>query len=123
MPFDEALAVRIRKRMAKRSDVVERKMFGGRPFLVRGHMCCGIIGSDLMVRVGRDDFERLLAEPHARPMDFTGRPSRGMLYVSPEGLRTTRSLGTWLDRGLRYVLALPPKAASARRTFSRDRRA
>ncbi len=93
------------------SDVAERKMFGGLAFLVRGHMCCGIIGSDLMVRVGRDDFERLVAKPHARPMDFTGRPSKGMVYVSPAGLRTTRSLSTWIDRGLRFISTLPPKSA------------
>ncbi len=121
MPFDERLAARIRQRMDGRSDVAERKMFGGIAFLVRGHMCCGIIGSDLMVRVGRDDFERLVAEPHARPMDFTGRPSKGMVYVSPAGLRTTRSLSTWVDRGLRFVSTLPPKSAGASGASRRPR--
>jgi TfoX/Sxy family transcriptional regulator of competence genes len=113
MSFDEKLAARIRERWDGRSDVTERKMFGGLAFLIRGHMCCGIIGSDLMVRVGHDDFERMVAEPHARPMDFTGRPSRGMVYVSLAGVRTTRSLSTWLDRGLRFISTLPPKSAGA----------
>ena len=112
MPYDERLAARIRERMEGRSDVAERKMFGGLAFLVSGHMCCGVIGSDLVVRVGPDAHERLVREPHARPMDFTGRPSKGMVYVSPTGLRTTRSLSRWVDRGLRFVRALPPRTAT-----------
>ena len=58
MPFDEELAARVRERLRGRRDVVERKMFGGLAFLLRGHMCCGIIERDLMVRVGKERFER-----------------------------------------------------------------
>jgi TfoX/Sxy family transcriptional regulator of competence genes len=115
MPFDEKLAARVRDRLEGHpdvnSDLVERKMFGGLAFLVRGHMCCGIVNTELMVRVGPEGYEELLAEPHTRPMDFTGRPLKGMLYVSPAGLSTTRALGAWVDRGLRFVLTLPPKTS------------
>ncbi len=87
MAFDEKLADRVRSILRERNDVVERKMFGGLAFLIRGNMCCGIVGTDLMVRVGADQHESALAEAHARPMDFTGRPSKGMVYVGAEGLR------------------------------------
>ena len=107
--FDEALAVRIREALRDRMDVTERKMFGGLAFLVRGHMCCGIVGNDLMVRVGAGDHERALAEPHARPMDFTGRPSRGMVYVGAAGVRTKQALRGWIARGLRFTQTLPDK--------------
>jgi TfoX/Sxy family transcriptional regulator of competence genes len=68
MPFDEQLADRIRPLTRPRSDIEERKMFGGLAFLVRGHMCCGIVGADLMVRVGPDGFEDALSIAHVRPM-------------------------------------------------------
>ena len=107
--FDEALAVRVREVLQDRMDVTERKMFGGVAFMVRGHMCVGIVGSDLMVRVGSDGLESALAEPHARPMDFTGRPSRGMVYVAKGGVRTKEALRGWIARGLRFTQTLPDK--------------
>src|SRR5688572_16075242 len=117
--FDEDLAARIRVHLRRRRDVGERKMFGGIAFMIGDHMCIGIIGSDLMVRVGPDAFEQALALPYARPMDFTGRPSRGMVYVAPPGLRTAKSLGAWIDRGLDFVKSLPEKKTTTRRTTAR----
>ena len=64
----------------------EERMFGGLAFMLNGHMCCGIVGDDLVVRTGLDRFEAALFRPHPRPMDFTGRPMRGFVYVSPPGL-------------------------------------
>jgi TfoX/Sxy family transcriptional regulator of competence genes len=122
MSYDEALAARTRAVLAARTravlvaraDLGERKMFGGLAFLVGGHMCCGILGNELMVRVGPEGFEEALSQPHARPMDFTGKPLRGMVYVAAAGLRTDRSLRAWVDRGLRFVTMLPPKSASTK---------
>src|SRR5467141_2646729 len=106
MAYDEALASHIRELLRDRRDVTERKMFGGLAFLVTGHMCCGIVGRDLMVRVGRVDYESALLEKHARPMDFTGRPLKGMVYVAPAALRTKRALAGWIDRGVRFTRSL-----------------
>lgn len=60
--------------------------------MVGGSMACGVIKDDLVVRVGPDSYEDALGERHARPMDFTGRPMRGMVYVGPEGRRTDEAL-------------------------------
>jgi hypothetical protein len=76
-------------------------------------MCVGIVDRELMVRVGPEAYESALAVPHARPMDFTGRPLRGMVYVGAAGLRTERSLRAWVDRGLRFVNTLAPKRGTA----------
>jgi TfoX/Sxy family transcriptional regulator of competence genes len=114
MPFDESLADRIRALMQERPEIAERKMFGGLAFLLRGHMCCGIVGSDLIVRVGRDHYESALAESHVRPMTFTGRPLTGMVYVAPAGIRTASSLRRWIERGIRFSQSLPAKTASPR---------
>jgi TfoX/Sxy family transcriptional regulator of competence genes len=82
MAFDEQLAARVRKLLADRSDVTERRMFGGLTFMVRGHMCCGVQGDELILRLGPDGAGEALASQHARPMDFTGRPLAGFVSVS-----------------------------------------
>jgi TfoX/Sxy family transcriptional regulator of competence genes len=101
--YDEELAGRVRAALAGRDDVVEKKMFGGLCFMVNGAMCCGLTGSDFMVRVGPDQYGDALAEPHARPMDFTGRPLKGMVFVAAEGLRTEAALSHWVRRGVAFV--------------------
>ncbi len=111
MAYDETLAERIRELLGMRPDLVEKKMFGGIAFMVGGHMAVGIVGEDLMVRVGPEGFAKALAEPHARPMDFTGTPSKNMVYVAPDGVRTEKALATWVERGVRFADGLPPKVA------------
>jgi TfoX/Sxy family transcriptional regulator of competence genes len=112
--YDEALAARVRGILSRRTDVVEKKMFGGLCFLVGGHMCCGLASADLMVRVGPAQYEDALARPYARPMDFTGRPLAGMVYVAPAGLRSIAALTKWVELGVRFVSSLPAKKVAAR---------
>ena len=78
-------------------------MFGGLAFLCLGRMCCGIVGSDLMVRIPDDESDTVMRNRYVRPMDFTGRPLRGFVYVSPPGFRTAAALRTWLSRGERVA--------------------
>lgn len=115
MAYDEKLAERVRLRLADLGGgVQEMKMFGGIGFLLRGNMCCGVNGADLVIRLSPEDADDLLADPSVRPMDITGRPMRGWLYVSPVGVRTTRQLGGWVDRAVAFASSLPPKAAERR---------
>ncbi len=109
MAYDEKLAERIREVLKRRRGVSEKKMFGGLAFMVRGHMACGVIGDDLMVRVGPDAYEAALKKTGARPMDFTGRPMKGMVYVAPRGHTRAPSLKAWVEQGLSYARSLPPK--------------
>jgi TfoX/Sxy family transcriptional regulator of competence genes len=122
MAYDEKTAARIRKVLEKRGDLVEKKMFGGLCFMVKDQMCVGLTKDALMVRVGPDAFEESLAQPHARPMDFTGRPMVGFVFVDPPGYATSATLARWLKRGVDYVETRPPKkkttkAKAARRAF------
>ena len=103
MAYDDELAKRIRQVFGARRDIAERKMFGGLAFLLRGHMCCGIVGDDLMVRVDEEDYDALLRRSHVRQMDFTGKALRGFVYVSAPGFRTTAALRTSLSRGERVA--------------------
>jgi TfoX/Sxy family transcriptional regulator of competence genes len=84
-------------------------MFGGLAFIVNGHMCCGIVGEDLVIRVGAEEHEKALYQPHVRAMDFTGRPMKGFVYLSPPGYRTKAELRKWVRRALRFVSSLPAK--------------
>jgi hypothetical protein len=121
MAYDERLAERIRRVFEERRDIAERKMFGGLAFLCRGRMCCGIVGTDLMVRVADDEFDAVMRGRHVRPMDFTGKPLRGFVYVSPPGFRTAVALRTWLSRGERVAdekAAEPTERRPTRRTRS-----
>ena len=115
MAFDIELAARIRRSLAGRHDVVEKRMFGGLCFMVKGHMCCGAAGNDLVLRVGAERFEQALKRPHARPMDFTGKPLKGFVYVSPEGVGTRRQLDEWLAMALANVESLPMKPERKRK--------
>jgi TfoX/Sxy family transcriptional regulator of competence genes len=109
MAYDESMAYRVREALAQQEGVTERKMFGGLAFMVKGHMCCGVMQDHLMVRVGPQQYEEALAQPHAREMDFTGRPMKGIVWVDPPGYATDEDLRTWVGQGLAFVTSLPPK--------------
>ncbi len=109
MAYDESLAARIRDEFARHAYVTERKMFGGLAFMVAGNMCCGVTGSDLMLRLGTEGADAALDDPHVRPMDFTGRPLAGFVYVAPEATAKPTDLRRWLGSALVFVSTLPPK--------------
>ncbi len=109
MAYSEALAARIRSAFADESAVAETKMFGGVAFMVGGNMACGVAGDELMVRVGPVSYEDALGRPHARPMDFTGRPMRGMVYVARPGFESDGDLAAWVEAGASFARSLPAK--------------
>jgi TfoX/Sxy family transcriptional regulator of competence genes len=115
MGYDEKTAERVRRILSRRRDVVEKKMVGGLSFMVNGSMCCGLTSIAFMVRVGPAAYEQVLALPHARPMEFAGRPLAGFVYVDPGGYRTDTALAKWIQRGIDFVSTLPAKKPAARR--------
>jgi len=112
MPYDESLATRVRALVATREGYSERKMFGGLCFMLNGNMFAGVVRDDLMLRVGKDAFDEALTRPGAKPMDFTGRPMAGMVFVEPQGHASDDALEAWLNDALTYVETIPPKAAN-----------
>jgi hypothetical protein len=109
--YDEATAERVRRVLAGRPDVVEKRMVGGMSFSVGGSMCCGVAGSALMVRVGREAREWALGQPHVRPMVMAGRALAGFVLVDPEGFGTDAALAVWVQRGVDFAATLAPKKA------------
>jgi len=109
LAYNEKLADRVRKILARRKGFAELKMMGGLCFMLRGNMCCGVLKDDLVVRVGPQRYGKAVAEPYARPMDFTGRVLKGFVFVGPGGYRTERTLQAWVMRATDFALSLPPK--------------
>ena len=109
MAYAENDGQRVRNALGDRDDVVEKKMFGGLCFMVRGHMAVGLTAAELMVRVGPDAWEDALAEEHAREMDFTGKSLKGFVYVDPAGWASKKDLAKWVRRGVAFVETLPEK--------------
>jgi TfoX/Sxy family transcriptional regulator of competence genes len=109
MAYDEQLADRVREALSLRADLTERKMFGGIAFMIGGNMAVGVINDDLMVRLDPADAEQALKEPHTRPMDFTGRPMKGMVFVDSAGTESDEGLAGWVEAGADFAASLPPK--------------
>ncbi len=110
MPFNAALVERIRHLLQGSPDVVEKKMFGGMAFMVRGHMACGPMSDGtFMVRVAAQDTDLMLALPHTTLMLHGGRSMRGFIVIAPEGYAADADLAVWVDRGVAHARTLPPK--------------
>lgn len=103
MAYDPYTIERIERILQEKSVNYSRKnMFGGVAFMVDDKMCFGLASENLMCRVGPDQEADALASIGTRPMDFTGRPMKGYVFVSPEGYDTENQLETWIDRCLAF---------------------
>jgi hypothetical protein len=122
MGYDEDTAERVRQILSGRRDVVEKKMVGGLSFMVNGTMCCGVTGTALMVRTGFDGRERVLKDPHVRPMEFAGRPLAGFVLVEPAGFPTDRALAAWVQVGIDFASTLTASKPAERKLRSTPRR-
>ena len=110
MAFDEDLANRVRELLGAEPDVTEKRMFGGLPFLVDGHMAVAASRQGgLLVRVDPADTTALLARVHVGPFEMRGRELDGWVRVDADGVRTKRQLHSWVERGATHARSLPPK--------------
>ena len=111
MPYDEQLATRIRNILAGRTDVTEKKMFGGIAFMVRGSMACGPHRDSLIVRIGEDGAAAAMRQPHVRPMDFTGKVMKSFATVEAAGIQSDARLRYWVELAAAHA-ASPAHAKS-----------
>lgn len=109
MAYDEGVAERVRSVLDGHAGVSEQRSFGGLAFLLNGNMCCGVLNDELVVRVGPDAYDDAVTRSHARPMDFTGRPMRGWVYVAPDGFSEDAELDGWVVLGVEFASSLPAK--------------
>jgi TfoX/Sxy family transcriptional regulator of competence genes len=109
MAFDETLAQRIRQALARKKNIQEKKMFGGVCFLLNGNMLVGVWKESLIVRLGQDQGDEALLEPHVKEFDITGRPMRNWVLVEPKGVEDDDQLSGWIQRAIKFVGKLPAK--------------
>ena len=109
MAFDENLAARIRHALARKKGVEEKKMFGGVGFLLHGNLLVGVWKDSLIARLGPDEGEEALLEPHVKEFDITGRAMKGWVLVEPGGIESDDQLSAWIRRAMKFVRTLPAK--------------
>ncbi len=109
MAYSESLARRVRSVLDRRPGIVEKKMFGGVGFLLRGNMAVGIWKECLIARLGATGAEAAKRRPHVVDFDITGRPMKGWVMIEPDGIDDDRPLAEWIERTLDFVATLPPK--------------
>jgi TfoX/Sxy family transcriptional regulator of competence genes len=109
MAFSEELAERIRHLLARRRHVEEKRMFGVAGFLLNGNLLVGVWKGSLCVRLGPEQAEEALPEPHVKEFDITGRPMKGWVLVEPEGVTGDGQLQDWIQRAVEFVGKLPAK--------------
>jgi hypothetical protein len=125
MAYDGVLADRVRLILKGCGGFSECRMFGGVAFMISGHMCCGVTKTDLVLRLPPDEVITALSRPHTRPMDFTGKPMKSMIFVDAHGSDSDQTLHEWVKSALTFVRTLPPKKPSVKgpRKLSRSSRA
>ena len=109
MPYSKSLAARIRQVAGTRPGVVEKKMFGGVGFLLKGNMLVGVWQNSLIARLGAEQADEALRQPHVREFDVTGRAMKGWVMVEPDGIENDGQLGDWIERAVEFVATLPAK--------------
>jgi TfoX/Sxy family transcriptional regulator of competence genes len=109
MAFNEALAERIRQALARRKNIEEKKMFGGIGFLLNGNMLVGVWKESLIARLGPEQGDEALLEPHVKVFDITGKPMKNWIMVEPEGIEDDDQLKDWIQRAMKFVGKLPGK--------------
>ena len=109
MAYNQQLASRMRSILLTRPGIIEKNMFGGIGFLLRGNMCCGIWKDLLVVRLSPEESAKALKQKHVRPMDITGRPMKGWLFVEPEGYEDDCALLGWVERSVEHAGTMPAK--------------
>ncbi len=102
MAFDEKLVDRIRETLVDLPKVEEKYMFGGVCFMVNGKMCIGVVKDEMMCRINPTMDEIVLEKTGCRQMDFTGKPMKGYVFISEEGMKTRKAFEYWVSLCLEF---------------------
>ena len=109
MAFDEALAERIRRGLARKKGIEEKKMFGGVGFLLNGNLLVGVWKDSIIVRLGPEEGDEALKEAHVSEFNITGRAMKGWVLVAPKGVEDAGQVKAWIQRAVKFVGKLPAK--------------
>lgn len=102
MPFNERISNQIREALLHCDNVTEKHMFGGICYMVNDKMCVGVMGDEMMCRIGEDNYADALERNGCREMVFTGRPMKGYVFVEEAVLKTRKDFQYWIDLCLEF---------------------
>lgn len=108
MAYDEKLADRIREILVDQPEIEEKQMMGGIAFMVNKKMCVGVIRDEMMARIDPEIYEDAIEKHGCRPMDFTHKPMKGWVFISPEGIDKVKDLEYWILLALDYNKKVKP---------------
>ena len=111
MAFDEKLRDRLREALSHLVNVTEKYMFGGMCYMVNGKMCIGVMGDEMMCRIGDENYESASEKPGCQAMTMGGKQMKGYLLVSEGGIKTNKEFQYWID----LCLDFNPKAKAAKK--------
>ena len=92
----------INHRLADYPGLEEKKMMGGLNFMVNSKMYVGVLQDDLMARINPAAYGTALDKRGCREMNFTGKPMKGFVFMSPDGTKTKEDLNYWIGLALEY---------------------
>jgi len=102
MAYNEKLADRIREALVNVPETIEKNMFGGVCFMVNNKMCAGVVRDEMMCRIDPGVQDEALEREGCRIMDFTGRPMKGYVFVSEEGMKSDKDFMYWINLSLEF---------------------
>lgn len=102
MAYNEKLADRVRMALSHQKSVEEKKMMGGLKFMVYGKMCVGVHTDEIMCRIDPEIQEEALRHKGSRIMNFTGKPMKGFVFVSPKGTSNKKDFNYWIGIALDF---------------------
>ena len=100
--YNEALANRVRQKLANLSNIEEKEMMGGLTFMYNDKMCIGIIKDELMCRIDPALHESCVEKTGCRTMDFTNRPMKGYIMIDETGMTTQKDFDYWIDLAIDF---------------------
>lgn len=109
MAYSEELVDRVREIVSRKKGIEEKKMFGGVGCLLNGNMLVGVWKEFLIVRLEPKEGTKALKEKSVIPFDITGKPMKGWVMVTPEGVEEDDQLKKWIQRATKFVVTLPAK--------------
>jgi len=102
MAYNETIADRIREFLVELPQVEEKHMMGGLAFMVNDKMCVGVIKDEMMARIDPEIYKEALGKTGCQPMDFTGKPMKGWVFISPEGIGKVKDMEYWVNLALDF---------------------
>lgn len=109
MARDPGLEELLREMLGPLPGLTEKAMFGGRAWLLDGHLLCGAGSKGMLVRLGKGNDGWALEQPDIKRMEMRGRLLEGWIRAGPDAFGDDELRQKLLDAALSFVRGLPAK--------------